>query len=120
MIPAAGQGILVIQGRSEGNYDFLKSADDSAARASALAERGFVRELDGGYSSPVAAFSVVSGDSIVLTGLYPNPQTGEALVDKISGKTENAEMLGVFLARKMSGKTGGLREEDSTLAGIAR
>ncbi len=120
MIPAAGQGILVIQGRSEGDYDFLKSADDPAARASALAERGFVRELDGGCSSPVAAFSVVSGDSIVLTGLYPNPQTGEALVDKISGKTENAEMLGVFLARKMSGKTGGLREEDSTLAGIAR
>lgn len=84
----------MIQGRSEGDYDFLKSADDPAARASALAERGFVRELDGGCSSPVAAFSVVSGDSIALTGLYPNPQTGEALVDKISGKTENAERIG--------------------------
>lgn len=90
------------------------------ARASALAERGFVRELDGGCSSPVAAFSVVFGDAIALTGLYPNPQTGQTLVDTISGKTGDAEMLGVVLARNMTGKTGGLGQEDSTLAGIAK
>ncbi len=106
MIPAAGQGILVIQGRKDGDYDFLKSADDPVARASALAERAFVRELDGGCSSPVAAFSVVSGDEITLTGLYPHPETGEGLVDKITGKMEDAEILGVRLAKKMAGRAG--------------
>ena len=68
----------------------------------------------------MAAFSVVFGDAIALTGLYPNPQTGQTLVDRISGKTDDAEMLGVFLARKMTGKTGGLGQEDPTLAGIAK
>ena len=106
MIPAAGQGILAIQGRAEGDYAFLESADDPEARCCALAERAFVRELDGGCSSPVAAFAVVSGETVILTGLYPNPETGEAMVDKISGKTADAEHLGICLARKMAGKTG--------------
>ncbi len=78
MIPAAGQGILAIQGRAEGDYAFLESADDPEARCCALAERAFVRELDGGCSSPVAAFAVVSGETVILTGLYPNPETGGA------------------------------------------
>ena len=106
MIPAAGQGILVVQGRKDGEYDFLKAADDPQARCCALAERAFVRELDGGCSSPVAAFATASQEEITLTGLYPHPQTGEGLVDHINGKPQEAENLGIRLARKMAGKAG--------------
>ena len=53
MIPSAGQGILSVQGRAGEDYSWLKETDDFVSRTEALAERAFVRELDGGCSSPI-------------------------------------------------------------------
>ena len=59
VIPAAGQGILAVQGRKE----FLKDTvwrqyvDDKKSRVQALAERSFIRVLDGGCTSPSAAYA---------------------------------------------------------------
>ena len=63
VIPAAGQGILAVQGRKE----FLKDTvwrqyvDDKKSRVQALAERSFIRVLDGGCTSPSAAYAKVKG-----------------------------------------------------------
>lgn len=70
MLPAAGQGILAVQGRTDMDYGFLKGFFDADAEVAALTERAFVRELGGGCSSPVAAHAVVKGEEITLTGLY--------------------------------------------------
>lgn len=70
MLPAAGQGILVLQGRAGEDYSFLKGFCDEKAMLAALAERAFVRTLDGGCSSPIAAYAQVEGDKILLEGLY--------------------------------------------------
>lgn len=70
MLPAAGQGILAVQGRSGLDYGFLEGFFDREARDAALAERAFVRTLGGGCSSPVAAYAVCEGEELVLTGLY--------------------------------------------------
>ncbi len=70
MLPAAGQGILAVQGRADMDYGFLEGFFDADAEAAALSERAFVRELGGGCSSPVAAHAVVKGEEITLTGLY--------------------------------------------------
>jgi hydroxymethylbilane synthase len=59
MLPAAGQGILVLQGRAGEDYSFLEGYTDRAAELSAVAERAFVRWLDGGCSSPIAAHAVL-------------------------------------------------------------
>lgn len=48
MLPAAGQGILAIQGRAGEDYSFLEEIDDEDSRAEALAERAFIKVLQGG------------------------------------------------------------------------
>ena len=61
MLPAAGQGILVLQGRAGEDYSCLEGYEDPAAACAALAERAFVRWLDGGCTSPIAAHAVLDG-----------------------------------------------------------
>ena len=69
ILPAAGQGIMAAQMRAGEDTSFLDAFSDAEGTACALAERAFVRELDGGCSSPVAAFAAISGDTMTLTGM---------------------------------------------------
>ena len=59
MIPAAGQGILAVQGIDGLDYEFLKGYDDLQAHQAATAERAFVKYLNGGCTSPVAAYGEI-------------------------------------------------------------
>ncbi len=70
IIPAACQGILAVQARKGFNTDFLKGFNDEEALNIAIAERSFVKTLDGGCSSPVAAYADIKGDKIEITGMY--------------------------------------------------
>lgn len=101
MIPAAGQGILAVQGRQGEDYSYLKHFADRDGTKAALAERAFVRYLDGGCSSPVAAHAIIHGDSIHLMGLYYQESTGKYKRDSMYGTVDKAEELGVRLAKKL-------------------
>ena len=101
MIPAAGQGILAVQGRRGEDYSYLDGIADPAATAAALAERAFVRTLDGGCSSPIAAFAKIEGENLTLTGLYVDEESGRHAVGQLAGETKNAEAIGKALAMKM-------------------
>lgn len=101
MLPAAGQGILAVQGKKGIDYDFIKGYDDRDSRFAALAERAFVRHLDGGCTSPIAAYAEVSGEEIFLRGLYFEPETGRYLKGSIRGMANDGEKLGVFLAEDL-------------------
>lgn len=98
MLPAAGQGILAVQGRAGEDHAYLDCVDDAASRAAALAERRFVKTLDGGCTSPVAAFARVRGKELSLTGFYVNPQTGQQRKGALAGMVSEAEILGEQLA----------------------
>ena len=104
MLPAAGQGILAVQGRAGEDYSFLEGFQDRRAAAEAQAERAFVRWLDGGCSSPVAAHAVCREDKIQITGLYYHETTGQWHKDQIEGDVQKASELGVALAKKMKGR----------------
>lgn len=101
MIPAAGQGILAVQGRRGENYSFLDRVRDERASVEALAERAFVRYLDGGCSSPIGAFAQTTATEILLRGLYYNESTGQHCTGKISGDINEAEKLAVSLAERL-------------------
>lgn len=111
MIPAAGQGVLAIQGRYGTDYRFLDGFFDETARITSVCERAFVRELDGGCSSPIAAYAEVSEEGLTLTGLYYDEETKAHRIGTISGNAQNPEQLGTELARRLqsevskSGKT---------------
>lgn len=96
MLPAAGQGILAAQGRAGEETDFLRAFHDPESADCLAAERAFVRELDGGCTSPVAAHAVVEGETLTLHGFNLR---GER--DSIAGPRSQAEALGVGLARRM-------------------
>lgn len=104
VIPAAGQGILAVQGRAGEDYSYLKEYDCREARIAALAERAFVRYLNGGCSSPVAAHGVVTGEKLQLTGLYYRETDGAWWTGSIQGETDQAEQLGEALAKKLMEK----------------
>ena len=101
MLPAAGQGILTVQGRKGNDYSYLEGYGDADSTCAALAERSFVRFLDGGCSSPIAAHAVVDQEKIMLTGLYYEEETGAYKKGSLEGTREEAEELGVRLAKKL-------------------
>ena len=99
IIPAAGQGIIAVQGRAGESYDWLNGYDDRDSRDAALCERAYVRELDGGCSSPVCAHAWTEGDRIRVKGLYFDEQTGEVRIAEEDGPRNEAEETGIRLAR---------------------
>lgn len=106
VIPAAGQGILAVQGRA-GEYGELKAVlNDEAAEIMARAERAFVKALDGGCSSPVAAHAQMTADEVVLRGLYYRESDGMYFVEECCDKKQFAQEAGERLAKKMKEKYG--------------
>lgn len=101
MIPAAGQGILGIQGRRGEDHSCLEGYTDQDAAWAALCERAFVAELDGGCSSPVCAYARVTGEQIHLRGLYYDEGTGGCRVGARAGDKTLARQLGIQLAQAL-------------------
>lgn len=104
VIPSAGQAILAVQGRRDSDASLFDAFADPDAQAAALAERAYVRWLDGGCSSPIAAHAIVKDGNMKLLGLYYEETSGEVVTGQISGPAAEAEALGVALAKKLSGK----------------
>lgn len=100
MLPAAGQGVLAVQARAGEDVSFLSGFHDEDTARCVAAERAFVRALDGGCSSPVAAHGVIKDGMIVLWGM---DETGRKAA--ISGAPDRAGELGEELARRMKEET---------------
>ena len=103
LLPAAGQGILAVQGRAGEPHSYLEAVDDPTARAEALAERAFVRRLGGGCFAPVAAYARRAGEQLVLTGLW-SPREGVLLQETQQAPLCEAERLGRQLAESLRQK----------------
>lgn len=101
MLPAAGQGILAVQGRRGEDYSWLAGFFDEESTFCAIAERSFVSALDGGCSAPIGAYGVVQGQVLKLTGLYAKEGCKSYVTHTICGKTVEAEELGKELARRI-------------------
>lgn len=96
ILPAACQGILAVQARAGQDCGCLAQFHDEAAWRCAQAERAFVRALDGGCSSPVAAYARLEGARLILEGINLAGQR-----DKMEGRAEDAQTLGTQLAQTM-------------------
>ena len=96
VLPAAGQGILAAQVRAGEDTSWLDCFADRAGEACARAERSFVRTLDGGCSSPIAAFAVLEGETITLTGMGFGGEKST-----LTGPINQPEALGRTLAERM-------------------
>lgn len=116
MLPAAGQGILAVQGRREAQTEELaeilsagklQCVHSLESEWAALAERQFVKTLDGGCTSPVAAHAQIQDGELKLTGLYYEEGMETFWKDTMTGPVESAQKLGEALAVRMK-KMGGI------------
>jgi hydroxymethylbilane synthase len=101
MIPAAGQGILGIQCRADADLPWIGQLNDPDACACAVAERSFVRTLNGGCTEPTAAHAVMKNNGVLsVIGFYVN-EKGEAKRAAIAGRSVRAAQLGENLANRL-------------------
>ena len=100
MLPAAGQGVLAIQARSddESVLALLGFLDDPTVRTTTLAERAFLQGLGGGCQVPIAAHAVVNGSSLFLRGLVARPDGRVIVQGCTEGALVDPEALGSTLA----------------------
>ena len=99
MLPAAGQGILAVQARADFDPSILSPLNNNEAELCALAERAFLQTMDGGCSSPVAAYARIQQGQIVLRGLYWDEQGWE--IQQTQGPAEQGPQLARRLALAM-------------------
>jgi hydroxymethylbilane synthase len=106
MIPAAGQGVLAVQGRRDEDYSFLNDVNDPVTAEEALAERTFIKAAGGGCGSPAAAFAKITGSNIRIMALLA---AGAAFIrDEISGPRGDGRKLAEELASRLLKQTGQL------------
>lgn len=100
---AVGQGALGIECR-EGDQEILKilqvlSDADSCDRA--LAERSFLRELEGGCQVPIGVNTSIENDHLTLVGMVASLDGKQMLKDTVKGNRAESEQLGKDLAAKL-------------------
>ncbi|HKY56013.1 MAG TPA: hydroxymethylbilane synthase [Anaerolineales bacterium] len=102
MLPAPGQGALVVQCRADDQttLSLLAALNHESTQKAVTAERSFLRGLGGGCAVPVAAYAMTNEQSsvITLTGLVVS-ENGEKFI-KLTGQGTDALQLGNELAKK--------------------
>jgi len=102
MLPAVGQGALCIEMRAashdEAIPNLISALDHPPTRWATLAERAFLRCLEGGCQVPIGALAQVDDGQLRLRGLVAALDGSRLVRDEIRGPAGQAEFLGMELA----------------------
>ncbi|HET9869291.1 MAG TPA: hydroxymethylbilane synthase, partial [bacterium] len=79
----------------------LAPLDHAPTRACALAERSFLRALQGGCRVPVGALARWEGESLALSGMIADPAQGRTLRGRSTGPAGRPQELGERLAQDL-------------------
>jgi len=103
IIPATSQGTIAIESRiDDARIDaYLSKINDSNTQIAIEAERGFLRNVEGGCQVPVGSFTKVENDKITITGFVASVDGSEYLQDSETGLVKDAEATGVKLAQNL-------------------
>lgn len=108
MLPAVGQGALAVECRSNDLElkRLLKQLSDEETVRTVLAERSFMKRLDGGCQVPLAAYCQLLKDgTLSLNGLVAHPD-GSVLL-RTEKKGSDPEVLGIQAAEDLLRKGAG-------------
>jgi hydroxymethylbilane synthase len=97
---AVGQGALGIECRADDTevITLLKAIEHPQTRDRCLAERSFLRVLEGGCQVPIGVNTEINGDKLTLKGLVASVDGQKIVKDTVTGATTDAEKLGAELA----------------------
>ncbi|MDE0484478.1 MAG: hydroxymethylbilane synthase [Candidatus Poribacteria bacterium] len=103
MVPAVGQGALAIEAR-EGDSDIeklLAPLNDFTTAAEITAERTVLENLGGGCQLPIGAYAEHVDGELSLIGTVCHPEGRVRIVERITGKLDDAQHLGRIVAEKL-------------------
>ena len=100
---AVGQGALGIECRSDDTevLALLKAIEHAPTRDRTLAERAFLRELEGGCQVPIGVNSVIDGENLTLTGIVASVDGQQVVKDTVTGLVAEPESVGIELAQRL-------------------
>jgi hydroxymethylbilane synthase len=100
---AVGQGALGIECRNNDPevLALIKALEHPETRDRCLAERAFLRELEGGCQVPIGVNSEIQGKILTLIGIVASVDGQKIVKDTVSGSIEKAEELGIELAQRL-------------------
>ena len=108
IIPAPGQGAIAVEIR-DNDIELLQIIDkisDKETLLSTMAEREFLRLLEGGCQIPIGCSSVLEGDSFQLTGFLSDLNGKTVLIETVSGDKKDSLLLAQQLANIVLEKGG--------------
>lgn len=100
---AVGQGALGIECRRDDRevIDLLSGLIHYPTQQRCLAERAFLRELEGGCQVPIGVSSQVSETSLTLSGLVATLDGKTLIKDQLTGDIDQPEAIGQELAHQL-------------------
>lgn len=100
---AVGQGALGIECRTgdEEILSLLSVLSHQPTTWRCLAERAFLRELEGGCQVPIGVNTVLEGDTLTLTGIVASLDGQRVVKNQVQGAATEAEALGTRLAQQL-------------------
>ncbi len=103
ILPAVGQGALGIEISSANNLarQAVSAIHDEETFIAVLAEREFLRILEGGCQVPIGAYAEVKANGLYLNGFVGSLNGDETYRKKIRGRKSEPEKLGRTLAKQM-------------------
>jgi hydroxymethylbilane synthase len=114
LLPAIGQGVLAIEGRlgDERINRLVAPLNHIPTEASLMAERAFLRGLEGGCQVPIAGFARLESGRLSLTGLVAGVEGHRVIRGRVEGPAAKSEELGKQLAEELLAQGAGniLRE----------
>lgn len=102
-LPAGGQGAVGIECRTDdlAVLELLGPLRDQRTTEQVIAERAMNRHLQGGCQVPIACYAVHNDQGLWLRGLVGAPDGSLILQDDIHGPADDAEMIGIALAKRL-------------------
>ncbi len=103
IVPAVGQGALGIEINSKNKFAFevVQCLQNENTLASVMAERAFLKALEGGCQVPIGAHAEVKSNGLYLDGFVGSIDGTITFRKKLKGKKSDAENLGKELAKDM-------------------
>ena len=100
---AVGQGALGIECRQgdQAVLETIKVLEHLPTARRCLAERAFLRALEGGCQVPIGVNSRLEGESLVLTGMVASLDGQRLIRDEVRGDQADPEPIGVALAEAL-------------------
>ena len=106
---AVGQGALgieCVEGKPE-VMEVIKVLEHTPTAQRCLAERAFLRELEGGCQVPIGVNTSFEGEELVLTGMVASLDGKRLIRDQRRGARTGAESIGIELANHLKSQGAG-------------